>query len=604
MFEKVVFLMENNNKSQAELYREERKERLAKAAAKNAKRSPKSVKATNAAKKVISIVLAVVIALGAVVGVLNFFDVPQKAIKISVDGVDSKISLAELNYFYFQTWTQLYSTAMQYAQYGMDTGFDYTITPEKQEYKEEHVQFTGVSMEDLGDIENPTWEDVCTYSAVSQLVYIKYGSEMAKEAGIELTDDEKTEIDQQLDEIRNTAKSNDYSLNRWLRLQFGYGITEKLIINLLSESSLAEKYYEKATDDITNSVTDEMVDKEYAANKDNYDIVDLRVYAFAADLGSSHNHEEGEDHEKEHEEAEAKAKANAEAFLKKVTDEESFIAAAKVEILSADNKSTKDPDATTLLENKSYAELTSSYSEELSKWVYDDARKAGDTAVVDGGNGEFYVVMMKSLPSKDMSNYSSDVRHILIKFPDKNTNGSATSSKDENGKTIATITDETKKQTKDKAQEVLDEYLKNPTEDNFAALTKKYTADVDSEGKPNNDGLYAGVKNDGQYVQAFTDWAIDDSRKPGDTGIVETEYGYHIMYYVKSSGATWHQTIVTSLVSAEIQETLEKVVEDATDSVNIDSFFINWTLKRENDHIASIIVNNLGGHSSNDGHNH
>ena len=33
--------MENNNKSQAELYREERKERLAKAAAKNAKNGKK-----------------------------------------------------------------------------------------------------------------------------------------------------------------------------------------------------------------------------------------------------------------------------------------------------------------------------------------------------------------------------------------------------------------------------------------------------------------------------------------------------------------------------------------------------------------------------------
>ena len=98
MFEKVVFPMENNNKTQAELYREERKERLAKAAAKNAKRSPKSIKASKTAKKVISIVLAVVIAFGAVAGVLNFFDVPQKAVKISIDGIKSKISLAEINF--------------------------------------------------------------------------------------------------------------------------------------------------------------------------------------------------------------------------------------------------------------------------------------------------------------------------------------------------------------------------------------------------------------------------------------------------------------------------------------------------------------------------
>lgn len=593
--------MENNNKTQAELYREERKERLAKAAAKNAKRSPKSIKASKTAKKVISIVLAVVIAFGAVAGVLNFFDVPQKAIKISIDGIKSKISLAEINYFYFQTWSQAYSTAMQYEQYGMSSGFDCTQTPDKQEYTEEHVQFAGVALEELGDIENPTWEDVFTYSAVSQLVYIKYGAEKAKEAGLKLTEDEEKEIDQQFDEIRATAKQNDYSLNRWLRLQLGYGVTEKMIKDITSDSHLAEKYYEKVTEDSKNAVTDEMIKEEYAANKDDYDIVDLRVYAFSPDLGSNHTHEEGEDHEKEHEAAEAKAKADAEAFLKKVTDEKSFIEAAKAEILSKDNKSTKDPDSTTLLEDKNYAQVTATYSEEVSKWAFDDARKAGETAVVDGGDGTFYVVMMKTLPSKDMSSYSSDVRHILIKFPEKNTDGTATSTKDEEGNTVTNITDETKKATKEKAQKVLDEYLKKPTEENFTALTKKYTEDVDSEGNPNKGGLYEGVMNDGQYVKAFTDWSIDASRKPGDTGIVETEYGYHVMYYVKSTGTKWETAVVTAISGAEIEETVANVIDEAAKAIDIDSVFINWTLKRENDHIANIIVNNLGSHA---GHNH
>ncbi len=589
-----------NNKTQAELYREERKERLAKAAAKSAKRSPKSVKATKTAKKVISIVLAVVIAFSAVVGVLNFFDVPQKAIKISIDGIKSKISLAEINYFYFQTWTQSYSNTMQYAQYGMDTGFDYTVTPDKQEYKEEHVQYAGITMEELGDVENPTWEDVFTYSAVSQLVYIKYGAEKAKEAGLKLTEAEEKEIDQQLDQIRSTAKSNDYSLNRWLRLQLGYGVTEKMIKDITADSYLAEKYYEKVTEDTRNAVTDEMIKEEYATNRDNYDIVDLRVYTFAADLGSNHNHEEGAEHEKEHKDAEAKAKAKAEAFLEKVTDEESFIAAAKAEILSADEKSTKDPDSTTLLEDKNYAQVTATYNEKVSKWAFDDARKAGETAVVDGDNGTFYVVMMKTLPSKDTSSYSSDVRHILIQFPEKNTNGSATSTKDENGKTISTITDETKKQTKAKAQAILDEYLKNPTEDNFAKLAKEKTEDP---GSKETGGLYEGVMNDGKYVKSFTDWSIDESRKPGDTGIVETEYGYHIMYYVKSTGENWRTAIVTALAGAEIEETVANVIDEATKAIDIDSFFINWTLKRENDHIASIIVNNLGA-DSHAGHDH
>lgn len=591
--------MENNNKTQAELYREERKERLAKAAAKNAKKSPKSVKAANTAKKVISIVLAVVIALGAVVGVLNFFDVPQKAVKISIDGIESKISLAEINYFYFQTWTQSYSNTMQYEQYGMETGFDYTTTPDKQEYLEEHVQYAGITMEDLGDIENPTWQDVFTYSAVSQLVSIKYGAEKAEEAGLKLTEAEEKEIDDQLEEIRKTAKENDYSVDRWLRLQLGYGVTEKMIKNITAQSYLAQKYYEKVTEDSKNAVTDEMIKEEYEANKDDYDIVDLRVYAFEADLGSNHSHEEGEEHEKEHKEAEAKAKAEAEAFIKNVTDEKSFITAADHAIHTEDEKSTKDPDASTLLSDKKYAEITNSYSEELAKWAFDDARKAGEVAVVDGGNGEFYAVMMMTLPAKDTSSYSSDVRHILIQFPEKNTDGTATEVTDENGKKTTNITDATKKETKAKAQAILDEYLKNPTEDNFSKLAKEKTEDP---GSKESGGLYEGVMNDGKYVKTFTDWSIDAARKPGDTGIVETEYGYHIMYYVKSTGTKWETAIRTAISGAEIEENVAKVIDKAAKAIDIDSFFINWTLKRENDHIASIIVNNLG--ASHAGHNH
>ena len=30
----------------------------------------------------------------------------------------------------------------------------------------------------------------------------------------------------------------------------------------------------------------------------------------------------------------------------------------------------------------------------------------------------------------------------------------------------------------------------------------------------------------------FNDWCFDASRKTGDTAIVKTQYGYHIMYFV------------------------------------------------------------------------
>jgi hypothetical protein len=33
-------------------------------------------------------------------------------------------------------------------------------------------------------------------------------------------------------------------------------------------------------------------------------------------------------------------------------------------------------------------------------------------------------------------------------------------------------------------------------------------------------------------VPAFNDWCFDEAREPGHSGIVKTEYGYHVMYFV------------------------------------------------------------------------
>ena len=598
--------MENNNKTQAELYREERKERLAKAAAKNAKRSPNSIKASKTAKKVIAIALAVVLCFGAVSAVLSFFDVPQKVISVSVDGIEENISLAEINYYYFQNWTQMYSTSAQYDQYGEGmgvqmTGFDYTKTPDKQDYIDDYKNVTGVAVEDLGDIENPTWEDALTYSAYSQLIYLKYGAAKAEEAGMELTEDELKAIDDEIEEIRATAKENDYSINRWLRTQVGKGVTEKLVRELEIQSHLATKFYEKYTEDASNSITEDKVNAEYAAAKDDYDIVDLRVYSFAPELESNHTHEENDEHKAEHAEAEKKAKEKADAFIKEVKDDASFVAAAKKAILTADNKSTKDPDATTLVKGIQASELKATYGEKVSAWAFDDARKVGDVAVITEESGTSYVVMMKALPTKDMSISSSDVRHLLVKFPEKNTNGSATSSKDKDGKTVSTITDDTKKVTKAEAQKILDEYLKNPTEENFIALTKKYTDDVDKNGKPNNDGLYANVTESSSLVEPFKNWALEAERKVGDVEIVETEYGYHLMYFVKGNEPSWYLSVKNKLANDIIENGVANELEEINKNTDRDSIFVKWAIDDQNKRIGNILLNMGFSHA---GHNH
>jgi len=69
------------------------------------------------------------------------------------------------------------------------------------------------------------------------------------------------------------------------------------------------------------------------------------------------------------------------------------------------------------------------------------------------------------------------------------------------------------------------------TEASFAALAKTDSTDTGSNTKG---GLYEKVTT-GQMVAPFENWSFDPARKPGDTGIVKSTYGYHIMYFVKAN---------------------------------------------------------------------
>ena len=111
---------------------------------------------------------------------------------------------------------------------------------------------------------------------------------------------------------------------------------------------------------------------------------------------------------------------------------------------------------------------------------------------------------------------------------------------DSNGRT--TYSDEEKAAAMTAAQEILDGWMKGEaTEDSFAALASEKTGD---EGSKDNGGLYEDIYP-GQMVTAFNDWCFDAGRKVGDTGIVETEYGCHVMYFSGNSATTYRVYMVT-----------------------------------------------------------
>ena len=81
----------------------------------------------------------------------------------------------------------------------------------------------------------------------------------------------------------------------------------------------------------------------------------------------------------------------------------------------------------------------------------------------------------------------------------------------------------------DKAEDVYEQWKTGEaTEESFAALANEKSEDG---GSNTNGGLYAGITADTNFVEPFLNWCMDANRQLGDTGIVKTDYGYHIMYF-------------------------------------------------------------------------
>ena len=97
-------------------------------------------------------------------------------------------------------------------------------------------------------------------------------------------------------------------------------------------------------------------------------------------------------------------------------------------------------------------------------------------------------------------------------------------------------------------------WQQDATEDHFSELAKEYSKDNNAS----DGGLYENVYP-GQMLTEFNDWCFDSSRKTGDSGIVRTQYGYHIMYFggVQES-RTWFETakqdLATELADEKITE--------------------------------------------------
>ena len=519
----------DTQRTSAESYRDDRKARLAQSAKKSQKKSEKSKAAAKIVKMVVAIVLAVVVAGGIVWKVLDDTAAIKKNTTVFSLGDDIRVSEVEFTYYYSQYLNNIYSYAQQYAMYGMNIGIDPTKSPDEQNYGTD------------ADGKEMLLSDYLKNETISALQSYKILYAEALKAGYKLTDDEQKSIDDQVEELRNTAAENKYSLNAYLKAIYGKGINEKFLRKQLEMQNIVSRYQSDTSKKLTDSYSAADIKAVYDKDHSAYNAVDARTLSFAIETLTAKDGETSEQLATRQKAAAAKVKAEAEAALKACTSEKAFLEQAKKKNNSTENY---DAESATALNEAAKSTITSYVSEDAAKWAFDSARKAGDVKLFEvgsDGNVTSYVILY--INKGNYAPMASNVRHILISFTD-------------NASSSSEATDEQKKAAKASADKIYKEWQSGAkTEDSFAALAKEKSKDT---GSAADGGLISGITSSANYVESFRNWATDSSRKVGDTGIVESEYGYHIMYYSGSDYA-WKSAIRSTKASEDFEKQLDEL---------------------------------------------
>lgn len=169
----------------------------------------------------------------------------------------------------------------------------------------------------------------------------------------------------------------------------------------------------------------------------------------------------------------------------------------------------------------------------------------------------YYNENMESLAAMGIADDGSktvDVRHILV-CPVGGT---------ENEDGEVEYSDAEWEACRAQAQSLLDQWqAEGATEELFAQYAMEHSEDP---GSASSGGLYTGVYV-GQMVEPFEDWCFDGSRQYGDSGLVQTDYGYHIMYFVADE-AVWISDVRSTIVNQRSTEIVDAAVETYPMDVN------------------------------------
>jgi len=508
--------------------KKEKKEKQPKTEAKSGKKLTK-----NGIKFILTGAVGFVVAVVLIVFGVLYYNVPNTSEKMNPGNVALKVdktpvSIGMYNYYYNAVSNNYISYAQQ-GYYQLDTSVDYSQQK--------------TTDEDGNEI---TWAQLFENDTIDRIQYITAYYQEAVKHGVTLTDTQKEEIESNIKSITDAASEADLSVDEYVSQTYGENCGIATIRKLLEQSYTANNYYRQYL--IENKVDEKDVNAYFEEHKDDYTEINFAYLPIVYDTADANSIKT----------AEKNAKKYA-SKIKSLNDLKKLIPTACKEIIdeyvAAGYYENADACAEAIATSveASITKSDTSFTEEGVNWLFSEKTKVNDCSYfLDETNALYFVILKTGEPAVDNDEVYS-VRHILI-MPE-----SSSDTDEDSQETEKTYTKEEWAAAEKKAKKILAEYEKGEkTEFAFALLAEENSEDTESTSKGSSGlygGLYEGVPL-GQMVKEFESWATDKSRKYGDTGIVKSEYGYHIMYFVEDTTSSLYKS-KQAVVSEKEQEYIE-----------------------------------------------
>lgn len=369
-----------------------------------------------------------------------------------------------------------------------------------------------------------TWQDYFEQNAVESLKQNKALMAEAKAAGF--TYDTTDEYNTFKETIKTSAASAGISEKEYVRSIYGSYATMGRIEEYVKNDMVMNAYYQKLQED--NAPSDDEIQSYYEENKATYDSVDYCLTTIEADLPT-----EPTELADPVEETAADTTGTTDGTAATDSTQDTAYQPSDAEIAKAMEDAkvlADDAEQTVAKDGEAHEnEKKSSVNYLISDWLFDDARKAGDTTVITNDNSHCYYAVAFEKRYLDETP-SADVR-VIIPTEDKT------------------------------GEEILEEWKNGAaTEDSFAELCKKYTQDTSAV---ENGGLFEQVTKTGM-TEELSNWIFDTSRQAGDTVAITVSDTTYVLYYIGQDQPEWKINIKNTLVSDTMSQHMQDITADVT----------------------------------------